>query len=150
MTRDEEFMTLALEEAKKAIGEGEVPVGAVLVHGGEVLARGHNLCISLCDPTAHAEMVVLREAARKLNNYRLMGSTVYVTLEPCIMCVGAMVLARIDRLVYGASDPKGGACESLYRICADSRLNHTVEVTGGVLASFASQILSGFFREKRL
>lgn len=150
MKEDEAFMAIALEEAKSAIRKGEVPVGAVVVYQGEILSRGHNLCISLCDPTAHAEIVVIREAARKLNNYRLMGATLYVTLEPCIMCIGAMIHARIDRLIYGASDPKGGACDSLYRIPEDKRLNHAMEVVGGVLGGQASEILSGFFREKRL
>ncbi|MCX7983111.1 MAG: tRNA adenosine(34) deaminase TadA [Syntrophales bacterium] len=147
---DEAFMAFALKEARLAAKEGEVPVGAVLVYEGNVIARGHNRCISLHDPTAHAEIVALRKAARKLKNYRLTGTTLYVTLEPCIMCIGAMIHARIDRLVYGASDPKGGACGSLYRIPEDRRFNHVIEVKGGVLAEVTAQILSGFFREKRL
>jgi tRNA(adenine34) deaminase len=150
MTDDEKFMHLALEEAAWAAEEGEVPVGAVVVLEGKLIARAHNQCISLCDPTAHAEILALREAGRKLSNYRLVGATLYVTLEPCIMCVGALLQARIRRLVYGASDPKGGACVSLYKILDDERLNHSVEAVGGVLSREGAEILSRFFRGKRI
>jgi tRNA(adenine34) deaminase len=143
-------MAIALEEAEAAIRKGEVPVGAVIVLDGDILARAHNSPIALNDPTAHAEILVLRAAAEKLGNYRLTGTTLYVTVEPCIMCVGAIVHARISRLVYGAADPKNGGVTSLYRMLEDRRLNHTVEVKTGVLAGLCAELLSRFFREKRI
>jgi len=148
--RDIFFMGMAIEEALRAEESGEVPVGAVLVLGEEVLARAHNRAVSLNDPTAHAEVLAIRRAARLRKNYRLPGTTLYVTLEPCILCAGAVLQARIDRLVYGARDPKGGAVESLYRLLEDSRLNHEVRLTGGVLERECGEILSGFFRKKRI
>jgi len=148
--RDIFFMSMAIEEALRAEKRGEVPVGAVLVLGEEVLARAHNRTVSLNDPTAHAEVLAIRRAARLRKNYRLPGTTLYVTLEPCILCAGAVLQARIDRLVYGARDPKGGAVESLYRLLEDSRLNHEVRLTGGVLERECGEILSGFFRKKRI
>jgi len=148
--RDELWMGLALEEARLAAREGEVPVGAVIFWRNEVIARSHNQPLARHDPTAHAEMLAIREAAEKVKNYRLSGMTLYVTLEPCIMCAGAILQARLARLVYGTGDPKGGAVNSLYRLLQDSRLNHAVEVTGGVLQASCGEILSGFFREKRI
>ena len=150
MDRDEEFMRLALAEAEKALLAGEVPVGAVMVRGGEVIASAHNGPVGLKDPSAHAEILALRRAAAAEGNYRLAGTTLYVTIEPCLMCAGALVHARVSRLVFGAPDPKGGAVVSLYGVLQDGRLNHRVEVTGGVLREACSEILSRFFREKRL
>ena len=150
MNQDENFMAIALEEAKAAIRKGEVPVGAVIVLDEYILARAHNSPIALSDPSAHAEILVLRRAAERLGNYRLTGTTLYVTVEPCIMCVGAIVHARISRLVYGASDPKNGGVVSLYRILEDPRLNHTVEVKTGVLVGVCAELLSRFFQEKRI
>ncbi|MCX5833909.1 MAG: tRNA adenosine(34) deaminase TadA [Deltaproteobacteria bacterium] len=150
MNQDENFMMIALEEAKAAIRKGEVPVGAVIVLDQDILARAHNSPIALHDPSAHAEILVLREAAGKIGNYRLTGTTLYVTVEPCIMCVGAIVHARISRLVYGASDPKNGGVASLYRMLEDPRLNHTVEVKTGVLVGVCAELLSRFFQEKRI
>ncbi len=148
--RDEQFMRLALAEAEKAIQAGEVPVGAVIVGGGGVIASAHNGPVGLQDPSAHAEILALRRAAVAEGNYRLAGSTLYVTIEPCLMCAGALIHARVSRLVFGAQDPKGGAVVSLYRVLDDSRLNHRIEVTGGVLAEECGEIMSRFFREKRL
>lgn len=143
-------MEMALSEAYKAAEEGEVPVGAVLVsEGGEVLARAHNRPLTLKDPTAHAEILALREGARQLKNYRLLGTTLYVTLEPCPMCAGALVYARVKRLVFGTRDPRSGACVSLYRIVDDPRLNHRLEVTEGVLAKTCATLLQEFFRRRR-
>lgn len=131
---DEWYMAAALEEARKALAAGEVPVGAVLVGAdGEIWGRGHNQPIARADPTAHAEILALREAAVKARNYRLPGTSVYVTIEPCLMCVGALIQARVQRLVFGAADPKSGACISLYQIPNDPRLNHRIEVQGGIL-----------------
>ena len=149
MTTDDRFMMLALEQANKAAKLGETPVGAVLVRDEKVVYAAHNNRELDCDPTGHAELLVLREAARRLHGWRLTGCTLYVTLEPCLMCAGAMILARIDRLVYGAADPKAGAVASLYRVLADERLNHRVEVTGGVLAEQCGRLLSDFFRSRR-
>lgn len=143
-------MSSALEEARSALDKGEVPVGAVVVRGDEIIARAHNSSITMTDPSAHAEMLAIRRAAASIGNYRLNGTTLYVTLEPCIMCAGAILHARIDRLVFGAYDPKGGGVESLYRILSDERLNHSVMITGGILREACSEILSGFFRQKRL
>jgi tRNA(adenine34) deaminase len=150
MDRDEPFMRLALAEAEKALLAGEVPVGAVVVRGGEVIASAHNGPVGLKDPSAHAEILALRRAAEAEDNYRLAGTTLYVTIEPCLMCAGALIHARVSRLVFGAQDPKGGAVVSLYAVLGDGRLNHRVEVTGGVLGEACGEILSRFFREKRL
>ena len=150
MDVDGAFMRRALRWARMGAAQGEVPVGAVLVaEDGEILAEGYNQPISLCDPTAHAEVLVLREAARRLGNYRLLGTTLYVTLEPCPMCAGALVYARVRRLVFGAYDPKAGACGSVYNIVNDERLNHRLEVRGGVLAEEVADLLKSFFRERR-
>ncbi len=143
-------MNIALEEARSALDEGEVPVGAIVVRGDEVIARAHNGTLTMNDPSAHAEMVAIRRAAGYIGNYRLGDTTLYVTLEPCVMCAGAIIHARMDRLVFGAYDPKGGGVASLYTILSDERLNHSVDVTGGVLRDVCSEILSGFFRQKRL
>jgi len=146
---DERFMGLALEEADRAATAGEVPVGAVVVLDGRVVARGHNAPVADRDPTAHAEIVALRAAARELGNYRLPNVTLYSTVEPCAMCCGALVHARVARLVYGAADPKAGAVRSLFRLLEDARLNHHVAVTAGVRASECGSRLSEFFRNRR-
>src|SRR5580698_5882783 len=138
---DNSFMKLALEEARSAAAAGEVPIGALIVHEGKILARSGNRTIRDCDPTAHAEMVVIREAAHALLNYRMAGTTLYVTLEPCSMCAGAIIQARIPRVVYGADDPKGGAVRSCFEILTNATLNHQVEVIPGVLAAECSSIL---------
>jgi len=143
-------MQLALEEASMAASSGDVPVGAVLIdHQGTVVAKNHNRREVNCDPTAHAEILVLREAGKRVDGWRIPGATLCVTLEPCAMCAGAIILARIERLVIGTLDPKTGAIESLYRLTADERLNHQVEVISGVLASEAAQQLKHFFRARR-
>ena len=150
MEQDEYFMRLALAEAKAAGERGEVPVGAVLVDAaGRLLAGAGNRTIENNDPLGHAEILVMREGARILRNYRLTGCTIYVTLEPCVMCAGAMVHARLARVVHGAGDPKGGGLSSLYRIGTDGLLNHTFQVTGGILAGEAAELLREFFRERR-
>lgn len=146
---DELFMRLALEEAGRALLEGEVPVGAVLVSGGEISGRGRNRPVVLSDPTAHAEILALRNGAAAAGNYRLPESTLYVTIEPCAMCAGALLQARVSRLVYGAEDPKAGAVRSLFRLLEDDRLNHRIEVVPGVLAEECGELLRRFFREKR-
>jgi tRNA(adenine34) deaminase len=148
-SEDEGFMRIALDEARRAGGEGEIPIGAVLVFKGEVIGRGRNRPIALSDPTAHAEIQALREGGKRVGNYRLPGSTLYVTLEPCIMCAGAMLQARVERLVFGIEDPKGGAASSLFSLLQDSRLNHRVEVISGVLADECRELLQHFFRERR-
>lgn len=145
---DDVFMAAAIAEAVKAGNAGEVPVGAVLVAGGRILARGRNRMIAARDPTAHAEVVALRRAARRAGNYRLTGCDLYVTLEPCAMCLGAAVQARVRRLVYGAADPKAGAVRSVLRF-PFARLNHRVEVRGGVRAEDCGRILREFFRDRR-
>jgi tRNA(adenine34) deaminase len=142
-------MTLALEEARSAADSGEVPVGAVVVCEGEVLARDRNRTRELADPTAHAEILALRQAAVRAGDWRLTGCTLYVTLEPCAMCSGAVVLSRIERLVFAAHDPKAGMCGSLGNIVQDERLNHRVKVDTGVMAEEASELLRVFFRERR-
>ncbi|MFH7320470.1 tRNA adenosine(34) deaminase TadA [Desulfurivibrio sp. D14AmB] len=148
--RDAIWMEAALAEAGRAAGRGEVPVGALLVDaGGRPIAADGNRTLELCDPTAHAEIVVLRRAAAEIGNHRLPGTTLYVTLEPCVMCVGAMIQARIDRLVYGAPDPKAGAVGSLFQLAQDPRLNHRFAVRGGVLAQGCGGLLRDFFRAKR-
>ena len=146
---DCEFMQLALREAEAAAEEDEVPIGAVIVHGGRVIASAHNQREQLRDPTAHAEMIAITQAAGVLGDWRLEHSTLYVTLEPCPMCAGAIVLARVARVVYGAADPKAGAAESLYRLLDDERLNHRAEVTAGVMVDQCSAILSQYFANKR-
>jgi tRNA(adenine34) deaminase len=144
------FMTAALQEAAAAAAQDEVPIGAVLVSDtGEVLAAAHNQTIQNCDPSAHAEILTLREAAQKLKNYRLLNTTLYVSIEPCIMCMGAMIHARVSRLIFGASDPKWGAAGSLYNLGADRRLNHQLEIIGGVLADDCRGLMQEFFRSKR-
>ena len=142
-------MAHALDEARRALAAGEVPIGAVVVMDGAVLARAHNAPIALSDPTAHAEVLALREAARKVGNYRLTGAAVYTTVEPCSMCCGALQHARVARLVYGAPDPRAGAVTSLYRLLDDRRFNHLVAVTGGVLVGESAALLSRFFEAKR-
>ena len=145
----ERMMRLALEEARAAGAEGDVPVGAVVVRGDEVVARAGNAREREQDPTAHAEILALRQAARAIGNWHLEGCTLYVTLEPCAMCAGALVLARIDRLVLGAADPKAGFAGSLGDIVRDGRLNHEVEVTVGVLVEECGEVLRAFFAERR-
>ena len=142
-------MTIALELAARASGKGEVPVGALVVSNGAIVGRGFNAPIGSHDPTAHAEIVALRDAARRLDNYRLPGCSLYVTLEPCVMCAGAIQHARIERLVYGASDPKTGACGSVVDLFAEARLNHHATVTGGVLAAESTVLLQAFFAGRR-
>ena len=146
---DERMMRLALEEARAAGAEGDVPVGAVVVRGDEVVGRAGNAREREQDPTAHAEILALRQAARAIGNWHLEGCTLYVTLEPCAMCAGALVLARLDRLVLGAPDPKAGFAGSLGDIVRDGRLNHEVEVTVGVLAEECGEVLRAFFAERR-
>ena len=150
MNREHErWMASALEEAQGALAGGEVPVGAVAVRAGEIVGRGHNRTVELQDPTAHAEMFALREAAAALGSWRLIGVTLYATLEPCAMCSGACVLARIDRLVYGVEDPKAGMSGSLASIPSDPRLNHRVDIVRGVLADDCGALLKTFFRARR-
>ncbi len=142
-------MRQALAEAERGGTAGEVPVGAVVVVDGTVVGRAHNAPVALSDPTAHAEVLALREAAEKVGNYRLPGATLYVTLEPCAMCCGAVVNARLERVVYGARDPKAGAVETLYRLLDDARLNHRAATAGGVLADESAALLRGFFDRRR-
>jgi tRNA(adenine34) deaminase len=146
---DEQWMQEALALARKAEAEGEVPVGAVVVKDGEIIGRGWNHPIGAHDPTAHAEIIALRAAAQTLENYRLTDSTLYVTLEPCAMCAGAMVHARVGRLVFGATDPKAGAAGSVFNLVRASALNHRLEVTGGVLAEECAGQLKRFFAQRR-
>ena len=146
----EYFMELALKEAKSAEQIGEVPVGAILVsENGEILSAAHNQTIKLADPTAHAEILTLRKAALEINNYRLLNTTLYVTVEPCIMCMGAIVHARISQVVFGAPDPKWGAAGSLYNFAADDRLNHRVDIITGVCAEDCRRLMQDFFLSKR-
>jgi tRNA(adenine34) deaminase len=145
----EDFMDAALEQARLALAAGEVPIGAVLVLDDEIVARAFNQPISSCDPTAHAEVLVVREAARVVGNYRLTGADVYVTLEPCLMCVGALVHARIRTLIYGAAEPKTGALVSTARALETPGLNHRFDVAGGVRDEAARELIQQFFREKR-
>ena len=149
MSDDREFMEAALAEAHEAEAEGEVPVGAVVVRDGEIIARTHNQPVGLNDPTAHAEILALRAAAERLGNYRLTDCDLYVTLEPCVMCAGALVHARVRRLVYAAADPKAGAVASLLRLLEAPHLNHRVEVVAGVLAEEAAALLQRFFALRR-
>ena len=143
------FMRAALDQAAESAAVGEVPIGALLVHEGAVIAQSHNLRETWQDPTAHAEMIVIREAAKALGRWRLIDTTLVVTLEPCAMCLGAIILARIPRLVFGATDPKAGACGSVLDFAGDPRLNHRVEVFGGVLADESQRMLSKFFQQLR-
>ena len=149
MSDDKDFMELALAEAHEAEAEGEVPVGAVVVREGDVIARAHNRPIGLNDPTAHAEILALRAAAERLGNYRLADCDLYVTLEPCAMCAGALVHARVRRLVYAASDPKAGAIASRMRVLEATHLNHRVEVEAGLLAEESAALLQRFFAQRR-
>jgi len=146
---DEEFVREALREAERGLAAGEVPVGAVVVADGVVIARAHNAPITLADPTAHAEVLALRAAARVVANYRLSGAELYATVEPCVMCCGALLHARIGRVVYGATDPKAGGAESLYRLLEDPRMNHRVIVRSGVLADECGALLRRFFETRR-
>ena len=144
-----EAMEAALVQARLAAAGGDVPIGAVVVYGGEIIAHAQNCVIRHVDPTAHAEMIALRTAAQALGNYRLTGCTLYVTLEPCAMCAGAMIHARVDRLVYAAADPKAGACGSVLQVLNHPRLNHQIEVEQGILADESAELLRNFFRERR-
>ena len=151
MDSPEQYMAVALAEARLAAERGEVPIGAVLVDGaGQIIARDGNRTIELCDPGAHAEMLVLRQAGRLLGNYRLPGTTLSVTLEPCGMCAGALVHARVSRLIYGAIDPKAGGVVSLFQVGQDTRLNHLLAVEGGLLAEESATLLKDFFRQRRV
>jgi tRNA(adenine34) deaminase len=147
--REDYFMRLALREAERALEHGDVPIGAVLVRDGEVVAAAHNQRELRQDPTAHAELIALREAARVAGSWRVLDTVVYVTLEPCAMCAGAIVLARVPRVVYGASDPKAGACGSVLDVLGEPRLNHRPDVAGGLLAQECGELLSGFFASRR-
>lgn len=142
-------MQQALAEAVTAEGLGEVPIGAIVVHEGEVIGRGYNLRETSNDPTTHAEMVAIRQAAEHIGHWRLLDTTLYVTLEPCVMCMGAIILARIPRLVFGCRDPRAGAVGSIYDFSSDERFNHRVAVTEGVLGTECSELLRGFFRQLR-
>jgi len=143
------YMRLALKMARKALLYGEVPVGAVIVYEDKVLAQAHNLTRALKDPTAHAETLAIRRAAERLGDWRLTGCTLYSTVEPCILCAGAIVLSRIDRLVYGCPDPKMGAVKSLFSLCSDPRLNHQVDITEGILHGEAAALMQSFFKDLR-
>jgi len=146
----EQMMLLALEEAEKAGQSGEVPIGAVLVSdSGDILAKAYNRTIGLADPTGHAEILALRKAAQKIKNYRLLNTTLYVTLEPCVMCMGAIIHARIARVVYGARDPKWGALGSIYNFVAEKKFNHHPEITAGICEEPCRAIIQNFFRRKR-
>ena len=147
--RDELFMRLALREAERALEHADVPIGAVIVSDGEVIAGAHNERELRQDPTAHAEILALREAARAVGSWRVLDAVLYVTLEPCAMCAGAIVLARLPRVVYGASDPKAGACGSVLDVLGESRLNHRPEVSGGLLGEECGELLSAFFSSRR-
>lgn len=146
---DRAYMQLALEQAQLAFDLGEVPIGAVLVMDGEVIARAHNRRETWHDATAHAELMVIQEACKTLGRWRLSGATLYVTIEPCTMCAGAMVLARVDRVVYGSPDPKAGAAESLFNVVDNQALNHRLQVTAGVMEEECRDIMKAFFRQRR-
>jgi tRNA(adenine34) deaminase len=146
---DTRFMQEAVRLAERAAESGEVPVGAVIVHEGRVIARAHNQVETLRDATAHAEMIAITQAAESLENWRLDGAELYVTLEPCAMCSGALVLSRVARIVYGADDPVAGACGSVFNIVAEKRLNHRIPVVRGVMAERSSELLKSFFRSRR-
>ncbi|TWT63134.1 tRNA adenosine(34) deaminase TadA [Rubinisphaera italica] len=145
----EHFMRLALDEARAAFEENEVPVGAIIIHEGHVIASAHNQKEMLKDPTAHAEMIAITQASEARGDWRLEGCVMYVSLEPCPMCAGALIQARVPTIIYGASDPKAGACHSLYSLTSDERLNHQSTVLGGVLAEESKQLLQDFFRQQR-
>jgi tRNA(adenine34) deaminase len=147
--QDEQFMGVAIDQAKIAEENGDVPIGAVIIHKNQIIAKAYNQREQLKDPTAHAEIIALTQAAAALENWHLNGCTMYVTLEPCPMCAGALVLSRMDKLVYGCDDPKTGAVKSLYNIATDERLNHRLEVIGGVLADECSELLQQFFQKRR-
>jgi tRNA(adenine34) deaminase len=147
---DERYMKMAIEQAQIAEENGDVPIGAVIVHENQIIGKSYNQREQLADPTAHAEIIALTQAAAALETWRLNGCTIYVTLEPCPMCAGALVLARLERLVYGCDDPKAGACGSLYNIVYDERLNHRLKVTSGVMADECSQLLQDFFQRRRI
>jgi tRNA(adenine34) deaminase len=149
MTQDESYLQLAIEQGRLAAVAGEVPVGAVIVYDGEVIATGQNYVLRNIDPTAHAEIVALRAAALHLNNYRLTGCELYTTLEPCSMCAGAMIHARISRLIYGTADPKAGAAGSVLEVVNHPQLNHQMQLTSGILADECGELLRSFFRERR-
>ena len=146
---DSDYMKVAISEAREAIGKDEVPVGAVIVYEGRIIARAHNQIVLLHDPTAHAEMIAITQAADYLKNERLVNTSVYVTIEPCPMCAGAMVLARVKRLFYGAADPKSGSCGSLMNIVQDRRLNHSITVKKGLMEEECRLLMQEFFRRKR-
>lgn len=147
---DDEAMRVALAEAGIAAAAGDVPVGAVVIAGGEIVARRHNEREATCDPTAHAEVLALQDAAAVLGSWRLSGASLVVTLEPCVMCAGAALAGRVARIVFGAYDPKGGACGSLYNVCVDPRLNHEAAVVSGVLAEECADLLQSWFADRRL
>ena len=149
MNKDEKWMKIALNEANLAMNENEIPVGAVLVKNGKLISQSHNQSIRKNDPTAHAEIQLLRKAGEQQKNYRLIGSTIYVTLEPCTMCFGAMVHARIERIVFGASDPKTGVCGSCINLNKENFFNHKIAITGGVLENESSELLKKFFKSRR-
>ena len=148
-TVEERFMLEALKEAEKALEKDEVPVGAVIVHGGKIIARAHNQNVLLKDPTAHAEMVAITEATAALKTERLLESKLYVTIEPCAMCAGALVLARVKRIIFGAEDPKAGACGSVLNVAHHKKLNHRIPMTSGVLEKECRSLIQEFFRRKR-
>lgn len=143
------FMSLALKEAEKAFKKGEVPIGCIIVHDGRIVGRGHNLRETKNDPTLHAEIAAIKKASKKLSSWRLANSTVYVTVEPCIMCMGALILARVKRVVFGCHDKKWGACGSLYDISKDKRLNHRIEVVSGVMERECREVMQAFFKDLR-
>ena len=149
LTDDTTYMQAAIAEAQLARAKGEVPIGAVIVHAGQIIGRGHNLRETSNDPTSHAEMVAIRQASEAIGHWRLLETTLYVTLEPCVMCMGAIILARIPRLVYACRDPRAGAVGSIYDFARDERFNHQVDVVEGVLGAECSALLSGFFQELR-
>lgn len=149
MTKDEYYISEALKEAKKAFEKNEVPVGVVIVHKARIIAKAHNQIKLLKDPTAHAEMIAITQAASYLKNERLLDTSMYVTIEPCAMCCGALVLGRVERLVYGASDPKSGACGSVLNIADNEKLNHRIKVEKGILEEESSSLLKEFFKKKR-
>jgi tRNA(adenine34) deaminase len=146
---DQEAMQAALAEARLAAEAGEVPIGAVVVHQGKVIGRGQNSLLRNLDPTAHAEIIAMRDAAKAIGNYRLIGCTLYVTLEPCAMCAGAMIHARLDRVVYATADPKAGACGSVLAVLNHPKLNHQMQVEQGIAAEESAEMLRAFFRERR-
>jgi len=146
---DETFMKSALKEAERAFDKDDCPIGAVIIKNGQIIARAHNQVELLKDPTAHAEIIAITQAANTLGQERLLDTTMYVTLEPCVMCAGALVLARVKRLVFGAHDPKAGACGTLYNIIQDERLNHRLEVVSGIMAAESLSLLQEFFRRLR-